>query len=498
MMSSHALSTFIDVESSGPSRITPPSAVVLKDGKPILPSSPNVHELDEIRFGRPLNGSADSAATQNSATPNELERSAPPTPKRDEAVNLVQSFSNPPMNKWRLLSACLMNFANGLNDGAAGAIIPYMEKDYHIGYAVVSLIFLGNALGFIFAAPVTHAIEGRLGRARTYMAAELLYVVAYIIIVCRPPFPLVPIGFLLVGFGLSVNLALSNVFAANLTNSTAALGALHGSYGIGGTIAPLIATAMISHGMRWSFFYAIPLVLAFANLAFAGWSFWSFEKDLPNQLLTALQRTASQRATDEREASKSQLLRRALKNKTTLLGALFIFAYQGAEVSISGWIISFLITYRHGDPSKVGYVTAGFWGGITAGRFLLSQPAHKIGEKRSAFGLVAGAAAFQLLIWLVPNVIGDAVAVSIVGLLLGPVYPCAMAVFSKLLPRNLQMSSLSFVSAMGSSGGAAAPFFTGILSQKAGTFVLHPICIGLFVVMEVAWACLPRIGKRTE
>ena len=60
------------------------------------------------------------------------------------------------------------------------------------------------------------------------------------------------------------------------------------------------------------------------------------------------------------------------------------------------------------------------------------------------------------------------------------------------------MSALSFVSAMGSSGGAVAPFFTGLLSQKVGTFVLHPICIGLFAVMEIAWASLPRIGKRRD
>ena len=221
-----------------------------------------------------------------------------------------------------------------------------------------------------------------------------------------------------------MNLALSNVFTANLTNGTAALGLLHGSYGLGGTIAPLIATAMVTHGLRWSFYYSIPLAFALGNFAFAGWSFWSYEKDLPRQLLATLQQSNSRQAVENGSPSKTRLLKQALKNKTTLLGALYIFAYQGAEVSISCWIISFLIAYRHGDPSKVGYVTAGFWGGITVGRLALSQPAHKIGEKSAAFGLVAGAAAFQLIVWLVPNVIGDAVSVSIVGLLLGPIYPC--------------------------------------------------------------------------
>jgi hypothetical protein len=49
--------------------------------------------------------------------------------------------------------------------------------------------------------------------------------------------------------------------------------------------------------------------------------------------------------------------------------------YQGGEVAISGWVISYLIQQREGDPSKVGNVTSGFWGGIT-GR--LSFPGPKI------------------------------------------------------------------------------------------------------------------------
>jgi len=47
-----------------------------------------------------------------------------------------------------------------------------------------------------------------------------------------------------------------------------------------------------------------------------------------------------------------------------------------------------------------------------------------------------------------------------------------MAVFSRLIERRLQMTSLAFVSALGSSGGAVAPFFTGLLAQATGTWVL--------------------------
>lgn len=84
------------------------------------------------------------------------------------------------------------------------------------------------------------------------------------------------------------------------------------------------------------------------------------------------------------------------------------------------------------------------------------------------------------------------------GLLLGPVYPCSASVFTKSIPSRQQLSGLVVISAFGSSGGAVAPFLVGILSQATGTFVLHPIAIGLFGMMIACWYGIPNIGKRKE
>jgi fucose permease len=62
----------------------------------------------------------------------------------------------------------------------------------------------------------------------------------------------------------------------------------------------------------------------------------------------------------------------------------------------------------------------------------------------------------------------------------------------------MQISSLSLIGSVGSSGGAVAPFMTGMLAQQVGTFVLHPICIGLFVSMGLTWFFLPKPEKRSE
>jgi fucose permease len=165
-------------------------------------------------------------------------------------------------------------------------------------------------------------------------------------------------SFFLLGYGAAMTLALNNVFCGNLHPPSAILGVAHGSYGIGGIVAPIAATALASSGTLWSRFYFLPFGLALLAMAFAGWAFWTYQEDSPQTLLTELERTASRQA---EAVSKFHDLKLALRNRTTIFGALFIFAYQGAEVSISGWVISFLINYRGGDPASVGYVTAGFW-----------------------------------------------------------------------------------------------------------------------------------------
>lgn len=134
---------------------------------------------------------------------------------------------------------------------------------------------------------------------------------------------------------------MNQVFIANLANSTVLLGYAHGSYGIGGILGPIMATALVTAGLNWARFYAIALGVRVLSIAMVGWSFWNYEKEGVAQFSNSLQQIASRQSTGE--MSKLKLIGRALKTRTTLIGALFIFAYQGAEVSESGWVITYLI-----------------------------------------------------------------------------------------------------------------------------------------------------------
>lgn len=319
--------------------------------------------------------------------------------------------------------------------------------------------------------------------------------VAYVPMIAGGPFALVVLAFFLVGFGIAITVAIANTFCGSLSGGTFVLGCLHGCYGIGGVSGPLAATAIVTAAQApWTRYYILTMSVFAVSIPAALWTFAGYDKELHSRhgVDAALPGSAAGR----KEALWSMFS--SLRTRLVLLGSTFIFCYQAAEVSISGWVISFLIEERDGTPSSVGYVTAGFWGGITLGRFLLVAPAQRFGEKRFVYGLVVGAVVFELLVWLVPNVIGNAVAVSIVGVLLGPVYPCAMAVFLRGMSRRETLSGMGAISAFGSMGGAAGPFVVGLLAQAVDTWVLHPIVIFLFVAMLLCWYGIPMQKRRNE
>lgn len=140
-----------------------------------------------------------------------------------------------------------------------------------------------------------------------------------------------------------------------------------------GIVSPIAASALVQRGILFSRFYAILIGLRCISLALVGWAFRNLEREAPQaqtiELISTAERTAREQMQAQAQSQQPpvqkqnslQELRRALSNRVTLLGALFIFAYQGAEVSISGWVISFLLDYRGSSPDKVGYVTAYFW-----------------------------------------------------------------------------------------------------------------------------------------
>jgi fucose permease len=87
-------------------------------------------------------------------------------------------------------------------------------------------------------------------------------------------------------------------------------------------------------------------------------------------------------------------------------------------------------------------VASGFWSGFTLGRVLLADITHKLGERRMVFFYIALAIALQVMFWLIPNIIANAVTVCLLGFFIGPFYPVGLYVLTKVIPQELHIGAL--------------------------------------------------------
>lgn len=125
-------------------------------------------------------------------------------------------------------------------------------------------------------------------------------------------------------------------------------------------------------------------------------------------------------------------------------------------------------------------------------------PTGKLGQKRIVYIYLILTLVLYLLFWLIPSIVASSVAVALVGVSLGPIYPCTMNVLSKLMDdRELLVAVVGVVGGLGNVGGAVAPFTTGLLAQSKGVWVLQPVILSLIACMIGTWWFLPNIPSRS-
>ncbi|KAK9311331.1 major facilitator superfamily domain-containing protein [Lipomyces starkeyi] len=398
-----------------------------------------------------------------------------------------QTWNNPPINKWRLLAILLGFVMMGMNDSTPGALLLYIESYYHQTYTVISLCFLAPAAGYMIAAVLNSNVHILLGRWGTILGGLSLICLAYSLICWTPPLPVLVTSYGIAGLGIGTIDAAWNAYVADLQHVNEIMGLMHGLYGVGATVSPLISTAMASSGTRWSYYYFIMLGVIVSIFFLNAYAFWGesaakYMKDHPP-------------AVNEDGESQGRLAE-ALKNRYTIILAFFLFFYMGVEVGLGGWIVTFMVTERHGEPAKMGAVASGFWAGLTVGRVALGFVTGRVGENTMLTIYLILSLVFELVFWLAPSIIVSAVSVSLVGVFIGPLFPTAMIALSRLLPKRLHVAGIGFAASFGGGGSAVFPFIIGAMTQSKGVWVLQPFVLALIGAMVIIWITVPSFEER--
>lgn len=357
-------------------------------------------EMNHIEPNTPSNASKRAPSVggrslgSNKASSNKSEADADRNetlPSPTTATEFVEKWNSPRINLYRLPATFWSFVVMGMNDATYGAIIPYLEKYYGLSYIVVSLIFLSPFVGYNIAAVMNNTIHMKLGQRGVAYLGPVCHIIAYVVISQHPPYPVLVVVFILAGLGNGLEDAAWNAWIGAMAHANEIMGFLHGCYGLGATIAPLIATTMITKAdLPWFYWYyvmvssapaapALPMLTS-TQIAVAaielGTSLHSFWGATGAVFREAHPRTSSAEGSRLKEATFKMPAARI-----TWLSAFFLLGYVGIEVALGGWIVTFMIQVRHGAAFASGMTATGFWLGITVGRLILGFVTPKIGEK---------------------------------------------------------------------------------------------------------------------
>ncbi len=181
--------------------------------------------------------------------------------------------------------------------------------------------------------------------------------------------------------------------------------------------------------------------------------------------------------------AKAGKLTDALKFKHLVLGAVGIFVYVGAEVSIGSFLVNFL-----GQPEIAGLpeaTAAGFvsyyWGGAMIGRFVGSALLQKVnaGKLLGVFALIASALVMVTVLTSGQFAMWTILSVGLFNSIMFPtIFTLGIDGLGKLTSQGSSVLIMAIV------GGAIIPVVQGMLADSFGiqlAFILPAICY-LYIV----------------
>ncbi|KAG8851521.1 hypothetical protein FRB96_009194 [Tulasnella sp. 330] len=319
----------------------------------------------------------------------------------------------------------------GWDCGSLGPLLPTVQKHYHVDYTIVSMIFVAICCGTIPASVAAGYLTDRIGYGKLVALGAVIQLGTYSGLAAAPTFPAFCVIYMLNGAAATLQISAANIFVTGLPNLETRptnLGIMHAVFGSGALIAPLVAT-QFAQMRHWSFHYLTSLGLAIINNIVLTVVFkWKRQEVLvPEMAIRRVTHTKMAPASDYYNGGAKLL--RLLRLSTVHYMAIFTLIYVGIEFTIG----------------------------------------------------------FEFTVWFVPNLIENAVAVSIIGFFLGPNYPVMLNVAGRKLPQELLAGSIGWISAIGNIGTAVFPFATGALASKYTVAVLHPLLVAMFSALLMMW-----------
>ncbi|MEY3782271.1 MAG: hypothetical protein RIS97_449 [Pseudomonadota bacterium] len=368
----------------------------------------------------------------------------------------------------------------GLPDGVMGVAWPAVRVDMGQPLAAVGVFTLVGTICAAVSSYFAGAIVKRVGTGAVVAASCLMTALALVGYGYAPSFAWlvalsIPMG---IGAG-AVDTSLNHFVASHY--SSRHMNWLHGFWGVGATLGPLIMSWAVANPAGWTLgTRTIGLMqLALAVSLFLTLALWAREKATH---------------TEDANAESTTTLFKPLNPQALWLAPTCFLLYVSAEMGTGLWAASILATDRGMPLAQAGVWVSVYFGAITVGRFAVGLVANWLGNRKLVqLGICVaalGAALFAAHGW-----VGDASLAGLVlmGLGCAPIFPSLMHETARRFPEDVARKVISRQMIFAYIGIAVIPAAFGVLATWAGLAVIMPVVVALLLAMLVVTTWLDRL-----
>ena len=379
----------------------------------------------------------------------------------------------------------MWGFVTVLND----ILVPHLKSIFDLNYTEVMLIqFAFFSAYFIFSIPSAKLIDS-VGYKRTMVVGLLTMGVGALLFIPAasvPSYPLFLTALMILAAGITALQVAANPYVAvlgppdtassrlNLTQAFNSLGTTIGPY-LGGlfilsaapqsmtSVRQLGAAALQSYRVHEASSVKLPyLFIGLLLIVLAGAIAWAKLPAIPEA---------------ERHSSKIAA-KSVLKYRHLVLGAVAIFVYVGAEVSIGSFLVNY---FTQPDIGNINEQTAArfvsfYWGGAMVGRFLGSAILRWVRADR-VLAIVAFVACILVCVSMLTFGHVAMWSIILVGFFNSIMFPTIFTLgIAKLGPLTGDGSGILVMAIV---GGAILPVIQGSLADHVGihhAFILPVLC----------------------
>jgi fucose permease len=369
----------------------------------------------------------------------------------------------------------------GLPDGMLGTAWPQLRATFGAPVGDLGLLLLLATAGSVLVTAFVGPLIRRLGVPAVLAVAGTVAASGYAGFALAPGLWLVLVASALTGVSAGLMDAGLNTAVA-LTGRPRLLNLLHGFYGVGTAIGPLVITVAILTG-SWRPAY---LVLVVFDLLIA--AVWLRQRR--RDLVSPPPPSPPAQPDPDQDTPWSRRRYRAV----VVTGMCVFFLYTGLEVSAGQWEASFCRGHLNLSVGATGLAVFGYWGALTAVRIGLAVPRHTLPPQavvRWGSGIAVLAAA---AIWWQPDVAVTVTAFAALGGALAGVFPALISLTPVRLGERRAQHVISWQIGSAAAGGAGVSAIIGLLIGATSLSVLGPAVAVLAVLVVAAEQALNRLA----